>query len=209
MYDTIAFVLYAVGVSLTGVLSPGPMTAATLAAGAKNRHAGIVMALGHGLVEFPLMLLVLAGMGRFFQIENVKLAITLLGAAVLAFLGTQMLRDVRKPFALNAPPAARGTFATAVVMTAGNPYFLLWWATVGLTLTVQASNIGILAFALFAAIHWLCDLVWLEILSLASHHGSRVFSEKSQKITLALCGLALLIFAAKFLLDAIRKFCCF
>jgi threonine/homoserine/homoserine lactone efflux protein len=181
------------------------MTAATLAAGTKNRHAGIVMALGHGLVEFPLMLLVLAGMGRFFQTENVKLAVTLIGAAVLVFLGLQMLRDARKPLTLNAPAAARGAFATAVVMTAGNPYFLLWWATVGLTLATQASQIGLFAFALFALIHWLCDLVWFEILSLASHKGARVFSQKSQKITLALCGLALLVFAAKFLLDAFLK----
>jgi threonine/homoserine/homoserine lactone efflux protein len=204
LYNLIVFVLSAVALSLSGVLSPGPMTAATLAAGTKHRHAGIVMALGHGVVEFPLMLLILAGMGQVFEFPTFKIAIGLLGGVFLLFLGIQMLRDARKPIILAAPPPGRSTFLTGILMTAGNPYFLLWWATAGLNLTTQAVQIGLIAFALFAAIHWLCDLVWLEILSLASHNGARVFSDKTQKTVLAVCGFALLFFAAKFLFDVIK-----
>jgi threonine/homoserine/homoserine lactone efflux protein len=196
------FLLSAVTISLTGVMAPGPMTAATLAAGTRHRHAGLVMALGHGLVEFPLMFLIIAGLGRFFEITSVKIAIGLIGGVFLFILGLQMLRDARKPVILTAPTPGRSTFVTGIIMTGGNPYFLLWWATVGLALATQASQFGILAFALFAIIHWLCDLVWLEVLSQAGYRGTRVFSDKSQRLVLALCGLALLFFAAKFLVDA-------
>jgi threonine/homoserine/homoserine lactone efflux protein len=183
-------------------MGPGPMTAATLAAGARHKHAGLTIALGHAIVEFPLMILIVAGLGRFFQIENVKTTIGLIGGAFLVVLGLQMLRDSRKPVTLTPSAANRSTLVTGIVLTIGNPYFLLWWATVGLALATQASAFGILAFALFGLVHWLCDLVWLEILSLTSFKGSRVFSEKAQQIVLAVCGSALLLFAAKFLLDA-------
>ena len=64
-------------------MAPGPITAATLAAGARRRHAGAMIALGHGVIEFPLMLVILAGAGEFFKFEGVKTAIGLAGGAVL------------------------------------------------------------------------------------------------------------------------------
>lgn len=203
--DLSIFLLSAVTISLTGVMGPGPITAATLAAGARHRHAGLTMAVGHGIVELPLLLLIVAGLGRFFQIEGVKIAIGLVGGGFLIVLGLQMLRDVRKPAAQAAPVTGRSTLVTGILLTAGNPYFLLWWATVGLALATQASQLGLLAFALFGVVHWCCDLVWLEILSQTSYRGARVFSEKSQRIVLGVCGVALLFFAAKFLLDASAK----
>ena len=202
MNNLFTFLLSAITISLSGVMAPGPMTAATLAAGARHRHAGLSMAIGHAMVEFPLLLLIVAGLGRFFQIENVKIVIGVVGGAFLMVLGFQMLRDARKPVRLAVPFTGRSTLVTGILLTAGNPYFLLWWATVGLALATQASRFGILAFVLFGIIHWLCDVVWLEILSQTSFKGARVFAERSQRIVLTICGVALLIFAAKFLFDA-------
>ncbi len=205
MNDTVVFLLSAIAISLTGVMSPGPITAATLAAGARHRHAGVIMAVGHGIIELPLLVLIIAGLGRFFQIEGVKIGIGLLGGAFLVVLGAQMLRDARHASLISAAAANRSTLATGILLTAGNPYFLLWWATVGLALATQASELGLLAFALFGLVHWLCDLAWLEILSQTSYRGARIFSERSQRIVLGICGLALLFFAAKFLFDASGK----
>ena len=205
MNNLFVFLLSAVTISLTGVMGPGPITAATLAAGARNRHAGLTMAVGHAIVELPLLVLIVAGLGRFFEIENVRIAIGLLGGVCMIMLGLQMLRDLRKPVAPSAPDMGRSTLVTGILLTAGNPYFLLWWATVGLALVTQATQLGMLAFALFGLVHWLCDLVWLEILSQTSYRGARVFSEKSQRIVLGICGFALLFFAGKFILDASAK----
>ena len=74
-----------------------------------------------------------------------------------------------------------------IILTGANPYFLVWWATVGLALTTQAVELGLLAFALFSVVHWLCDLVWLEALSLASHKGTELLGGRVQRIVL--CGL--------------------
>jgi len=92
---------------------------------------------------------------------------------------------------------------TGIVLTACNPFFLVWWATVGLKLTTQAVALGVLAFALFALIHWLCDLVWLEAISLASHRGVSLLSPRSQKVILALCAAVMAGFGVRFLWIAI------
>ena len=69
-------------------------------------------------------------------------------------------------------------------------------------MAVDATNLGLAAFAAFAVIHWMCDAVWLELLTLATFKGSRLLGEKSQRVILALCGLALLVIAGSFLYSA-------
>ena len=64
----VVFLLKPVVVSLSGVMAPGPVTAATFVAGSRRRHAGLWIALGHAVVEVPLMLLLAAGMGEFLGI---------------------------------------------------------------------------------------------------------------------------------------------
>jgi threonine/homoserine/homoserine lactone efflux protein len=198
----IKFLLKAVGISLSGVLAPGPITAATLAAGVRTPHAGALIALGHAAVEVPLMLLIVAGAGAVFNIPSVKLGIGLAGGAFLLVLGSQLLASVRKADVVEDASDGRHPFLTGVVLTAANPYFLLWWATVGLALATDAVSLGIVAFVLFALLHWLCDLIWLEILSFGSYTGTEVMGGRLQQIVLVVCGVALLVFGALFLKDA-------
>jgi len=204
LHELLVFLVKALVVSLSGVLAPGPVTAATIAAGTRRRHAGALIALGHATVELPLMVLILAGIGAVFEREGVRIAIGLLGGAFLALMGGQMLLELRRPgpAAGGAPADERHPFVTGVVLSAGNPYFLLWWATVGLALAGEAAGMGAVAFALFALIHSLCDLAWLEALSLATFRGTRLVGAGGQKVVLGVCGAALLVLAGMFLHDA-------
>ncbi|MBN1845122.1 MAG: LysE family transporter [Sedimentisphaerales bacterium] len=302
------FLFKAVGISLSGVMAPGAITAATIAAGSRRRHAGVLIAVGHGIVEFPLMLLIMAalttmkGEGNVFALslgssrleiplDWIRIALGLAGGFVLLWMAVGMIRELRQSvhrdelFSPNAasdsrqdaatngsvkshgsprrsekttngsvePPtetaancpsrqATRGELPVAasdsrqgaatngsvepptetaancpsrqatrggqnplvigILLSLGNPYFLLWWATIGLALAAQARAFGVLAFGLFALIHWLCDLVWLEILSYGSFRGARLLGEGGQKIILGICALAVLVFGLWFLADA-------
>jgi threonine/homoserine/homoserine lactone efflux protein len=199
----LTFLFKAVAISLSGVMAPGPITAATLAAGARRRHAGAMIALGHGVIEFPLMLVILAGAGAFFQLDSVRIAIGLAGGAVLIAMGMPLLLAGRGSKDERPPAEGRHPFLTGIILTGANPYFLVWWATVGLALTTQAVEIGLVAFALFTVVHWLCDLVWLEALSLASHKGTELLGDRVQRIVNHICGVALVVFGVTFLVDAI------
>jgi threonine/homoserine/homoserine lactone efflux protein len=199
----IQFLLKAIGISLTGVLAPGPITAATMMAGTRRPHAGIMVALGHAVIEFPLMLIVLAGAGTLFESESARIGIGLIGGAVLIFMGGQAALAFRSPAAdEDNADGGRHPFVTGIVLSAGNPYFLVWWATLGLTLAVEAVQFGTAVFLLFAVLHWLCDLIWLETLSFASYKGAEIFGNRVQKVVLAVCAAALLLFGAQFVLEA-------
>ncbi len=198
----LAFLLSVVVISLSGVMAPGPVTAATLAAGARSRHAGAWIATGHGVVEFPLVFLLAFGVGAFLAFPAVKAFIGIAGGLFLLLMGGEFL--------WNLPTLGHGSkaqvhhhpFLTGVILTGANPYFILWWFTVGLAMVTQAMAFGILALGLFAVVHWLCDLVWLDLLSLAAFHGAEFFGRRAQRIVFMLCAAALLAFGVKFLWDA-------
>ncbi len=202
--DMIVFLTQAVVISFSGVMAPGPMTAVTLGLGARNRHAGALVAIGHGIVEFPLMVLIIVGVGRVFALPMFRVGIGLAGGAMLIVMGGIMLMQIRRPAPVGGEPNRRGPVLTGILMSAGNPYFLLWWATVGLALASRAAKLGILAFVLFAILHWLCDLIWLEALSWASHRGSKLLGNRSRRIITVVCAAALLFFGAMFIFNSTR-----
>jgi threonine/homoserine/homoserine lactone efflux protein len=199
----IPFLVTATAISLSGVLAPGPMTAATLAAGVRFRHAGAIIALGHAVVEIPLLLIIIAGAGQLFQVKAVKLTIGVAGGVVLLVMGAQLLIAVGKAADNSTASDTRHPLLTGIILTGANPYFLIWWATVGLALATQAAELGLIAFVLFAIIHWLCDLVWLEALSLASYKGVELLGDRLQQSVQIVCGLMLLGFGVRFVYDAL------
>jgi threonine/homoserine/homoserine lactone efflux protein len=203
MVDLLVFLGSAVVISLSGVMAPGPITAATLGAGARSRHAGAVVAVGHGVVEFPLMFAIMVGAGAVLKDATVQLVVALIGGIVLLWMGVMLLVSLRR--ADQGTPSAsttgdaRSPLWIGIWLTAANPYFLLWWATVGLALATEAMSFGWWAFVLFAVLHWLCDLVWLEVLSVAAHAGSRLGGRKVWRGINLVCGLALAGFGVYFL----------
>jgi threonine/homoserine/homoserine lactone efflux protein len=196
------FIFTIVGISLSGVMAPGPITAATLAAGARNRHAGASICAGHIAVELPLILVLAGGLGTFFESQGVRVWIGLAGGVLLVLMGLQLLASLRRPEAQSAGSVDRHPFWIGIILSGANPYFLLWWATVGLTLTSQAMEFGLLALVLFALVHWLCDLGWLEVLSFAGFKGSQALGNRSQTVISLICAIMLLGFGVKFIYDS-------
>jgi threonine/homoserine/homoserine lactone efflux protein len=185
-------------------MAPGAVTAAAIAQGARRRWAGALMAIGHGIVEIPLIFLIMLGLGVLFQANGFKIGVGLFGGAFLIWMGIGMLRAVGKVDSEPGSVGRAGPLMTGLILSISNPYFLLWWATVGLNLTLEARDLGWIAFLLFAIVHWLCDLVWLTILSLGSFHGTNILGARQERIVLYVCGVALAAFGALFIYRALQ-----
>ena len=201
------FLVNVVFISLSGVMAPGAVTAATIAQGTRNRWAGTLISLGHGIVEIPLIFLLMLGLGLIFKMDPVKIVIGILGGGFLLWMGIGMLRYPPANAKTSKEAFNKGSVMTGIVLSATNPYFLFWWATVGLNLAIGAKELGLTALVLFAVVHWLCDLVWLSFLSFAAfitHKGSGLFGDKLQQGILLFCGIALLMFGCKFIYDALK-----
>lgn len=193
----------AVLISLSGVMAPGPLTAISVGKGSKAPQTGALVALGHGMVEFPLMVMILYGLGALFKFPYTKGLISLLGGGFLFFTGLGMLQTARTK-EVTEGRYHRSAVLAGALLSLGNPYFLIWWATVGATLIVRSLGFGILGFGLFALAHWLCDLLWLSLLSVLSFKGGRFFGRGFQRATFALSGGFLIFFGIKFTLDGLR-----
>ncbi len=191
------FLLSAAGISLSGVMLPGPLTAATIAKGYHNGNAGIFIALGHGVVEIPLMALIYLGFARFFVYPEVKIAIGLAGGLMLIVMGAMVIRNLTRSqnTALDLP---YNSLVTGIVMTGANPYFFIWWATIGIALIATAAGFGILGLAIFAVVHWSCDLLWEQFISTVVFRTKRLWTRKVEIIVFSVCALVLVGFGIWF-----------
>jgi threonine/homoserine/homoserine lactone efflux protein len=200
----VIFLIQVFIISLSGALQPGPVTATAITMGAKNRWAGVLIAVGHGIIEFPLMLLIILGLGSIFQKPPTQITIGLIGGAVLLYMAYSMFKSSSSTTKYEIRNTNDGSAVLAgIILTASNPYFLIWWATIGLALATRATQFGLYAFALFAVTHWLVDLIWVAALSLAAFHGTSLLGPKSLTIILKICAAAMLFFAVFFLYSSI------
>ena len=172
------FLVQVLGISCSGALQPGPVTATAITMGTRNRYAGILIAIGHGIVEFPLIVVIILGLGKYFEMPKVKIAIGLAGGVFLLLMAIQSLLSLKATLDNQSKIQKDKPITAGIILSAGNPYFLIWWATVGLALATQAKQWGIWAFALFAVTHWSVDLIWLLMLTWFSNKGSVLIGRK-------------------------------
>ncbi|MBN2160559.1 MAG: LysE family transporter [Spirochaetes bacterium] len=198
------FLAGAMVISLTGVMAPGPLAAVTVGKGSGSPHAGVLIAVGHAIVEFPLMAAIFFGFGYIFSIPYVKPAIGIAGGAFLLFMAAGMFRSLRDG-GVDAAADRRSPVAAGAVLSIANPYFLIWWATVGAAMVMQAAGFGVAGLVIFMVAHWLCDLGWSWFLSALSYRGGRFFGNNFQKAVFAVSGVALVGFGGKFLFDAVKS----
>jgi len=198
------FLIQVLGISCSGAMQPGPVTATAIAMGARNRYAGTLLAIGHGIIEFPLMVVIILGLGKYFELQRVQIAIGLAGGAFLLLMAIQGLLSLKAKAGNKSKALTNKPILAGIILSAGNPYFLLWWATVGLALATQATQWGIWAFALFALTHWSVDLIWLQILSWASFKGSALLGPRGMRIVLMICSAALFVFGLFFIYNAAK-----
>lgn len=198
------FLLSAVGVSLTGVMFPGPMTAATIGRGYSDKHAGAWITAGHAVIEIPLIAAIYFGLGHFIDSPQVEMGIYLAGGLMLLYLGARMFRVTGA--ATEAVGGLPGnSFITGIVITGTNPAFYIWWATVGAVLITGAARFGLIGVILFTTVHLPCDLAWSELISVSTFKSRRRWTQRVRRIVFGVCALILVGFGVWFCLSAFLR----
>ena len=164
-------------ISLSGVLMPGPLFAATIKQATKHKAAGALIAVGHGAVEFPLMIVIFFVLSQFKIPSFVQVAVELVGGLLMVVMGVQAFRKRNKTE--NAKVSSSGDSVLAgIYTTAVNAGFILWWLTVGTALILNAQLFGVIGFSVFAGIHWLCDLSFYTVIALAIFKSQQLWSQR-------------------------------
>jgi len=192
--------------SLSGVMAPGPMFAVTLAKSLKSPWAGVLVSLGHAVVEVPLILLVYFGLARFFENEVVSLVLGVLGGGMIMWMGISLFR-ARRAMAREGKDTTYNAFMAGILMSGLNPFFLVWWVTVGsLPLMNFLDAVGTWGLSLFIIVHWLCDLVWLSLVSVVIYRTRTFWGPKIQEWVFVALALVLLYFGGQFIVKGIINY---
>ncbi|MFQ5886111.1 MAG: LysE family transporter, partial [Anaerolineae bacterium] len=187
-------------ISLSGVMVPGPVFAAAVAKGYEDRAAGLWIAAGHGIVEFPLMALLFVGLGFIVNVPIISLTVGFAGGAVLVYMGVLMILMERKEGSTEGMPYH--PVALGAIMTVSNPYWLVWWVTIGMTLMLMVYPYAVVGFMAFAIVHWSCDLGWNGLVGATVHRAKRFWSEKVRKSAFVAVGVSLGLLGGWFLYSA-------
>ena len=195
--------LSVVVVSLSGVMMPGPMFAVTLTKSLKSPWAGAQISLGHAVIEIPLILLIRFGFAQFFQNNIVQIVLSILGGGMIIWLGISMFR-ARVEVVRGGKDLPYNAFTAGILTSGLNPFFLLWWATVGSMLIMKFLDFGTTGLIVFIIVHWLCDLVWLSFVSVLIYRTKSLWGSKFQQGVFIACSLLLIGFGSWFLISGIQ-----
>ena len=196
--------------------------------------AGPLIVVGHGILELALILALVGGLSVILAAGFISQAVAILGGAFLLYMGIGMVCDAvrgritfqtderaniqderaniqderaniqddrarQKNMLKNMHPVLMG-----VLVSISNPYWILWWVTVGLgyiTLSMQKGTLGLTSF--FAG-HILADFVWYSLISAVVAGGMRILSIKIYSGIIAICGVFLFALGGYFLYYGIR-----
>ncbi|MFC1902831.1 LysE family transporter [Chloroflexota bacterium] len=199
----IPVLLSVIVISFSGVMMPGPMFAVTLAKSYKSPWAGAQISLGHAVIEVPLILLIYFGFAQFFQNNIVQLILSIVGGGMIVWLGISMFR-ARVEVVQGGKDLPYNAFAAGIITSGFNPFFLLWWATIGSLLIMRFLDFGTTGLIVFIVVHWLCDLLWLSFVSVLVFRTHSLWGRKFQEWLFIACSLLLVGFGGWFMVSGIQ-----
>lgn len=205
--------------SLSGALMPGPLLTYTIAStmGADRRGwlMGARVVLGHAALEGVLLSGLVLGVVEFLRQPIAAKIIGVVGALLLAYMGIGLIREALRGRAIqlgNAgspgpgqdpprdarnerrlPPSVAGA-----LVSMSNPYFWIWWITIGsaflmrFDVTIQRWQ----ALVAFFLGHELGDFGWYTLVSSALHLGRKSIPRTATTVILGVCGVIILGFGA-------------
>ena len=206
-----SFVITVIVITASGALAPGPMFFGLLMHGSKEgARAGFSCAIGHTLVEFPLVLALSLGLLAAASQPAIKQVIGLVGGIGLIGFGILQIYDtLRKKPEFGEIPRKRRMPASSIVLgvalTGLNPYFILWWLTIGSVLIVQAiAFAAILGVLIMYVSHVWMDYAYLTFLAHLGRKGKAIMGSRYYKLVLIGFGVVLICYGLTFILNAAK-----
>jgi len=194
--------------ALSGALMPGPLFTITITESARRGFvAGPLLMTGHAVLELALVTAILQGLGKFLELPVVLGVIGLIGGSLLIYFGIDMVRVAGRLSLRGVPDASSAGYAKhplmlGVLASLANPYWTLWWATIGLGYLVAAKRFGVAGVACFFVGHIAADFAWYSLVSFGISRGKTFLSDTGYRGLVRACGAILLCFGGWFLYAA-------
>lgn len=203
-------------VALTGAMSPGPLLTYTIIKSVKTDKRGYLIGVwvivGHALLEMGIIFILLLGFSFALKKAYVVKTIGVIGGLILLYfgfsiirsiylknIGTSFLENSETEYANEQGLENRGIenpIIGGILVSMSNPYWWVWWATIGFALMVQFKISfkqwpDLLAFFLG---HEAGDLIWYLLISCLAFFGLRHLNRKIYYGVLFFCGAFMIFF---------------
>jgi len=203
MSQLLEFSILVIVISASGVMAPGPLFAANIVHGLRDgAKSGIKMAVGHTIVELPLVILLGIGVFSLELFPGFRTVISILGAITLFVFAIIQINIIFRNKKQTTSNLKQGPLVSGILLSALNPFFIIWWLTIGFKLISDAMLIwafsGILV--MFVLHIWM-DFAWLGTISYLAAKSKKILTNKNYKIIMTGLSIMLIYFGITFLED--------
>lgn len=193
-------------IALSGAMMPGTLLTITISESSRRGMiAGPLLIVGHSILEFALVVALLLGLAPLFEHQGFLIAVSLVGGGILLWMAVGMFRALPSlTIAWDSQAAKRGNLiVTGILMSVANPYWIIWWATIGIVYITQSRTSGVWGVGVFFIGHILADFVWYAMVSAAVGKGRAFFSDRIYRGVIGVCASVLVVFACLFIYRAL------
>jgi len=201
MWEFIEFAVLVIIISASGVMMPGPLFVTNVSSGTHGgTKTGIKMAVGHTIVEFPLVILLGIGVFSLEIFPEFRTIISILGAITLFIFGTLQFKSIFEKKGFSKSRLDKSPTITGILLSVFNPFFIIWWLTIGFKLISDAVLVWTFAGILIVfVLHIWMDFAWLGTVSFLASKSFRILSNRNYKIIMAGLSMMSIYFGITFL----------
>lgn len=195
-------------VALSGAAMPGPLLTVTISESPRRGlMTGPLLIAGHAILELALVLALLMGLAPLLKMKPVFIVIALAGSAVLLWMGIGMLKSLPTMVLTTEGGETKGRnlILSGVLMSIANPYWSIWWATIGLGYILHSMDAGTMGVVAFFTGHIMGDLFWYAAISTAVWKGRKLLSDRGYRILIGTCAVFLIVFSCLFAWSGVQK----
>jgi threonine/homoserine/homoserine lactone efflux protein len=195
-------------IAMSGAAMPGPLMSVTISESIKRGFiSGPLLILGHSLLELTLVILLMFGLAPFLKQEWVFAAIAITGAVMLSWMGLSMLKSIPSLSMHTDMRAGSGSHLvlTGILISGSSPYWIVWWATIGLGYVLYCTQFGLSGIVFFYIGHILGDFAWYCSISYAVSKGRRFLNDNHYRALIGTCAVFLLLLACYFAWSGLNK----
>ncbi len=195
-------------IGLTGAMAPGPYLTVTITRTVtRGPRSAALMLVGHAALEGLLLVGFAFGLQELLTNLHVSRVLSGVGGVFLLWMGAGLLRGaiagtIRPEATETVPESKLGPVLNGAAVSLSNPYWTLWWATIGVKLASDGLAIGPAGVAAFFIGHQLADVTWYGLVIAATSRGRRLLSERPYRLIIGACALFLLYLGVRFALLA-------
>jgi len=208
MTSLIAVFFTSLVVAFSGAMMPGPLLTITISESTRRGPiAGPLLIAGHSVLELLLLVGLLVGLGPLFKNETFFIAIAFIGGIIMLWMAWGMFKSLPTLSVTSGTAVSKkdNLLLTGAMMSLVNPYWIIWWATIGIGYIVLSQKLGFWGIALFYIGHITGDMIWYVAISMAVGKGKKLFTDRVYRSLIAVCGAFLVGFAFYLVYSGITK----